>query len=367
MIPFNRPYISGTEIEYLSKAIQQGFLSVNGIFSQMCTQWFANKFHCDTRQIYMTTSCTGALEMAAMLCNIEFEDEVIVPSFTFVSSALAFTKFGATVKFVDSLPHHPNMDADKIELLITPKTKAIVAVHYNGVLCNMNEINKLAKKHNLYVIEDAAHGINAADCGKMGDLACYSFHETKNIHCGEGGMLVVNNVSMIDRADQLWLKGTNRLAFDRGCQSKYEWTETGGAYAMGELNAAFLWSQLNQFDTIISQREQKWKYYYKKLESINRTLPTLQGSSHIFYLICNNEENRCKLIMHLAQHGIKSSFHYQALHKSLYIRKNEQQHRLTNADKYANSLFRLPLYYTLMDTEIDFITDILKQCDIYME
>lgn len=357
--PFNKPYITGRETEYIAQCVSLGQLSANGHFTQLCNRYFEQEY--SFSRALLTTSCTAALEMAALLCNIQQGDEVIVPSFTFVSTALAFAKQGATIRFVDSLPHHPNMDCSLIEPLITPQTKAIVAVHYNGVECDMDAVCSLAEKYGLMVIEDAAHAIGVEACGKRGDLVCYSFHETKNIHCGEGGLLGINNPAMVARAERLWLKGTNRLAFEQGTVGKYEWVETGGSFAPSEMTAAFLWAQLEQVERICQRRTEQWQQYQSALSNIPTIKEMLIGSAHIFYLLLPCIEERNRFIAAMQVQGIMTPFHYQALHRSPYgSRYQTGQPPMPNAERFSECLVRLPLFYELTNEQIDTIAELTK-------
>ncbi len=360
-IPFNKPYISGFEYGYVAEAVKLGKLSADGHFTRLCNGHFERGLN--FRRALMTTSCTSALEMAAMLCGIGCGDQVILPSYTFVSTALAFAKFGATLRFADSLAVHPDIDASGIEALVTPRTKAIVAVHYNGVRCDMERICAIARRHGLYVVEDAAHGITSPELGHDGDLTCYSFHETKNIHCGEGGLLGVNNPAMVERAETLWLKGTNRLDFERGKVTGYEWTDTGGSYAIPELGAAFLWGQLQDTGNIIARRREQWSRYYENLRGISPELPHGQGSSHIFYLVCRDRRGRDDLIAHLSAHGVYAPFHYHPLHASPYGRQFADGRELPHALRFSDCLLRLPLYHELTDQQIDYVSELIVEWD----
>ena len=272
-IPFNKPYLTGNETKYIETAVNSGKISGNGEFTKKCQSFFEEKY--GLKKCLLTTSCTDALEMAAILCDIKQGDEVIVPSYTFVSSALAFVRQGAKIVFADSLPYHPNIDVDKVESLITKKTKAIVPVHYAGMACDMDKIMALAEKHNLFVIEDAAQAIDSyyfnkngekKPLGSIGDLATFSFHETKNIISGEGGMLVINNEKFIKRAEIIWEKGTNRAEFFRGEVNKYGWVDTGSSFLPSEIIAAFLWAQIENIEDIQAKRKKIWEKYYTLLK-----------------------------------------------------------------------------------------------------
>ncbi len=364
MIPFNKPYISGLEYKFIAEAVRLGKLSANGHFTRLCIAYFERTLGFE--RALTTANCTSALEMAAMLCGIGEGDHVIVPSYTFVSTALAFSKFGAGISFADSLPHHPDMDASEIEALITPRTKAIVAVHYSGVRCDMEKICAIARKHGLYVVEDAAHGAILPELGHDGDLACYSFHETKNIHCGEGGLMGINNPDMVARAEKLWMRGTNRIDFEQGKVPFYEWTDTGGAYAMPELCAAFLWGQLQACESIVHRRREQWDRYFKNLQGISPELPHGRGNSHIFHLVCRDRQHRDSLIAHLSADGIYAPFHYYPLHLSSYGLRFADGRELPNAVRFSECLLRLPLYHELTDSQIDLISESIIKWDTFI-
>jgi len=366
-IVFNKPYLSGDELKHIQNAIEIGKTSGNQKFSKKCHQFFKEKFnfeHC-----LLTTSCTHALEMAALLLEIKPGDEVIMPSFTFVSTANAFVLRGAKIIFVDSAQNTPNINASKIEERINSNTKAIVVMHYAGIACEMDAILKIAQKHNLYVVEDAAHSIDSyyknKALGSFGDFATFSFHETKNIICGEGGLLVVNNPKFKLRSEIVWEKGTNRCAFFRGEIDKYNWVDVGSSFLMSDILAAYLYGQLQNIDSIQTKRIKIWKRYFnglKILEDKNVQLPfipeyaTLNG--HLFYLICNNLEERTALIKHLNDNGIMAIFHYLGLHNSpFYKGKHDENIKLPNCEKFANCLIRLPLYFELKEAEQNFIID----------
>ena len=275
-IPFNKPYMTGKETQYIEQAVNSGKISGNGLFTKKCQDFFENKY--GFIKCLLTTSCTDALEMAAILLNIKQGDEVIMPSFTFVSTANAFVLRGAKIIFADSKKDHPNIDENLLESLITPKTKAIVVVHYAGVACEMDTIMSLAKKHNIYVVEDAAQAIDSFYKGKplgsIGHLSAFSFHETKNIQCGEGGMLAINDEQFKERAEIIWEKGTNRSAFFRGEVNKYGWVDIGSSFLPSEISAAFLWAQLESLDKIQNKRKEIYKHYQNELKSLGKQTPT---------------------------------------------------------------------------------------------
>lgn len=325
-IPFNKPYLTGKETQYIEEAVRSGKISGNGMFTQRCHTFFEQRY--GFYKCMLTTSCTDALEMAAILININEGDEVIMPSFTFVSTANAFVLRGAKIVFADSRPDHPGIDELRIEELITPKTKAIVVVHYAGVACDMDVIMDIATRHNLFVVEDAAQAIDSfykgRPLGGIGHLGAISFHETKNIQCGEGGMLVVNDECFAKRAEIIWEKGTNRSAFFRGEVDKYGWVDIGSSFLPSEITAAFLWAQLENLDEIQTKRKSLWNYYYELFGNKHREfrLPFVPyyatNNAHMFYLICEVENQRDIVLNQLKTNGFYSVFHYLSLHSSLF-------------------------------------------------
>lgn len=361
-IPFNKPYLTGKETQYIEEAVKSGKISGNGIFTQKCQQFFESNY--GFKKTLLTTSCTDALEMAAILINIKEGDEVIMPSYTFVSTANAFVLRGAKIVFADSMPNHPNMDASKIEPLITSKTKAIVPVHYAGVACDMDAIMNLAKKYNLFVVEDAAQAIDSYFTGKdgvkkalgsIGHLAAFSFHETKNIISGEGGMLAINDEQFINRAEIIWEKGTNRSSFFRGEVDKYGWVDIGSSFLPSEIIAAFLWAQLENLEKIQNTRKAHWESYNSILSGWAKqheiSLPELPhyatNNAHMFYLVCKNLEQRTALINHLKQNDIWAVFHYISLHKSPFYEEKHDGRVLPETDNFTDCLLRLPLFFEL--------------------
>ena len=369
MIPFNKPFLTGKEVHYMYQAVYTGKLSGNGFFTKKCQQYFEEKYN--FKKCIMTTSCTDALEMAAILCDVKPGDEVIVPSYTFVSSALAFVRQGAKIVFADSYSDNPNIDADKIESLITDKTKVIVPVHYAGVACDMDKIMEIAHHYNILVVEDAAQAIdsfyNGKPLGGIGHFGCFSFHETKNITAGgEGGMLCVNDERFLRRAEIIWEKGTNRAEFFRGMVNKYGWVDTGSSFLPSEINCAFLYAQLESLDVIQARRKAIWNQYYRGLKDLEDqevfTLPFIpnhaSNNAHMFYMVCRSLDERTKLINYLKEKGILSVFHYLSLHLSDYNRSvADCIPNLPNCDKFANQLVRLPLFYELSDEEVNFIVE----------
>lgn len=374
MIPFNKPYLTGKETHYIYDAVNSGKISGNGKYTQKCQDFFES--HYGFKKVLLTTSCTDALEMAAMLANIEEGDEIIVPSFTFVSTAIAFVRQGAKIVFADSYPDNPNIDADKIEALITPKTKAIVPVHYAGVACDMDKIMDLAAKYNLIVIEDAAQGIDSfyinrngekKALGSIGHLAAFSFHETKNIISGEGGMLAINDDKFIHRAEIIWEKGTNRAEFFRGEVNKYGWVDTGSSFLPSEIIAAFLWAQIENLEDIQNRRKKLWNIYYEGIKKLN--IPSLKlpripdyatNNGHMFYLTCSDGNVRDSLIKNLKENGFHAVFHYLSLHSSDYYKNKHDGRELLNSDCFTDCLVRLPLYYELDEIALN---SIIKSID----
>jgi len=326
MIPFNKPYLSGKETEYIQQAAAALKLSGDGKFTKQCHSFFEKRY--GFNKCLLTTSCTDALEMAALLADIKPGDEIIVPSFTFVSTANAFVLRGAKIVFADVEETTGNLDTSKIEELVTPQTKAIVPVHYAGVACDMDKLMSIAQKNNLVVIEDAAQAIdsfyNNKPLGSFGQFAAFSFHETKNIISGEGGMIVINKKENIDRAEIIREKGTNRSQFFRGEVDKYGWVDIGSSFLPSEIIAAFLYAQLENLDNIQDKRKKIWHYYADALSSLatdeHVRLPFIPlyatNNAHMFYLLCRSLDERTRLIAHLKSKGIKAVFHYQFLHKS---------------------------------------------------
>ena len=371
MIPFNKPYFTGKETEYIKEAVASGHISGNGKYTKKCQQFFEEKY--GFKKTLLTTSCTDALEMAAILINLKEGDEVIMPSYTFVSTANAFVLRGAKIVFADSLPNHPNMDCFSLEALITPKTKVIVPVHYAGVACDMDAIMELAKKYNLFVVEDAAQAIDSYYTGKdgikkplgsIGHLAAFSFHETKNIISGEGGMLAINDEQFINRAEIIWEKGTNRSAFFRGEVDKYGWVDIGSSFLPSEIIAAFLWAQLENLEDIQKTRKTHWEKYNSLLsEWANHnkiSLPEIPNyatnNAHMFFLVCKNLEQRTSLIQYLKENNILAVFHYISLHKSPFYKEKHDDRMLPETDKFTDCLLRLPLFYEL---ESDSVVSVL--------
>lgn len=377
-IPFNKPYLTGKELEYIQAAVASGKISGDGIFTKKCHDFFEKRY--GFKKCLLTTSCTDALEMAAILINIQPGDEVIMPSYTFVSTANAFVLRGAKIVFADSRKDHPGIDEDSIETLITNKTKAIVPVHYAGVACDMDKIMALAQKHNLFVVEDAAQAIDSfytgsdgikKPLGSIGHLAAFSFHETKNIISGEGGMLVINDEQFVNRAEIIREKGTNRSAFFRGEIDKYGWVDMGSSFLPSDLIAAFLYAQLENIESIQNKRLQIWQAYYqalKKWEDAGKIkLPHLpdyaSNNAHMFFVVCKNLEERSQFIECLKQQQINAVFHYQSLHKSEYYIKNQTSllSDLAQADFYTDALVRLPLHSYISLNDVEHIAQAFNQ------
>ena len=364
MIPFNKPYLTGKETSYLIEAVNKGKISGNGYYTKLCQNYFTQQLK--NEQNLCTTSCTDALEMCAILTNINPGDEVIMPTYTFVSTANAFILRGAKVVFVDSRKDHPGMDEELIEELITEKTKAIVVVHYAGVACDMDKILTIAKKYNLLVIEDAAQAIDSYYKGKplgsIGDMGCFSFHETKNIQCGEGGLLSINNAIYKERAEIIWEKGTNRSAFWRGEVDKYNWVDIGSSFLPSELNTSFLFAQLEKIKEIQDKRKNIWKKYFnglKKLQNFNVILPKIPSyatnNAHLFYIICNSSEERTRLISFLKTQDIMAVFHYICLHDSPYYHDRHDGREMPHAKNFEECLVRLPLWVNISEKEVNFV------------
>ena len=370
-IGFNKPYLTGKETHYIYQAVQSGKISGDGVFTKKCHQFFEQKY--GFKKCLLTTSCTDALELAAILIDIKEGDEVIMPSYTFVSTSNAFVLRGAKIVFADSNKNNPNLDADTIEALITPRTKSIVPVHYAGIACDMDKIMDLATKYNLYVIEDAAQAIDSyykgRPLGSIGHLAAFSFHETKNIMAGEGGMLAINDEKFAHRAEIIREKGTNRSAFFRGEVDKYGWVDIGSSFLPSDIIAAFLYAQLENLEDIQQRRKEIWNNYQAGLQSLATTgklcLPYLphyaSNNAHMFFVVCNNAKDRENLIAFLKTNGINAVFHYLSLHKSTYYAPKHDGRELPNSDFYSDCLVRLPFYYELSLEEQNLVIQTIKE------
>jgi len=377
-IPFNKIYLTGEEEKFIKMALMNGKVGSGGEFTNRCIQFFEDRYH--FKKCFLTTSCTSALEMSALLMNIKEGDEVILPAYTFVSTANAFLLRGAKLIFADSQENHPNIDADKIEALITTKTKAIVVVHYAGVACDMKKIMEICSKHKLFLVEDAAQCIDSyykhedgklQALGSFGDFAAISFHESKNIISGEGGLLIINNPDFFERAEVVYEKGTNRAKFLRDEINKYEWVDIGSSYALSELNAAFLWAQLSHLDKIQKKRISSWKYYENSLK--NKLPQGVEfcvtpnysvGNAHIFFLLCENFNKKNEVLNKLSKNHIQATFHFSSLCKSLYFSRLNTFDKATykNSEKFSEGLIRLPIFNYISDIEQCRLVEIL--CDI---
>lgn len=358
MIPFNKPFMTGQELGYISQAHANGHLAGNGQFSKQCCAWLEDRIGC--QKALLTHSCTAALEMAAILSGVGIGDEVIMPSFTFVSTANAFVLRGATPVFVDIRPDTLNIDETKIEQAITPRTRAIVPVHYAGVGCDMDAIMEIARRHDLLVIEDAAQGLIAdyrdRPLGSIGHMAALSFHETKNIISGEGGALLINDPRFVDRAEVVWEKGTNRSQFFRGQVDKYTWVDIGSSYLPGEIIAAFLWAQMEEADAITKRRLDIWADYHESFVDLERAGAVRRPivprecvhNAHMYYLLLPSLERRTTVIDRLKAKGIQSVFHYVSLHSSPFGRTiGRSVGDMSNTDAASERLVRLPLWLGL--------------------
>lgn len=370
-IPFNKPYFTGKEAHNVAQCAYSGQISGNGIFTKKCHQYFEERF--GFKKVLLTSSCTDALEMSALLCDIKAGDEVIMPSFTFVSTANAFALRGAEIVFADVEPDYPNINLDEVEKLITPKTKAIVVVHYAGVAVDMDRVMAIAEKHNIFVIEDAAHAIDAYYKGKplgsIGHFATFSFHETKNIISGEGGMLVVNDDRFAKRAEIIWEKGTNRAAFYRGEVEKYGWVDLGSSFLPSDMIAAFLYSQLENMDEIQKKRKWVWETYHEQLKTLKEagkiSYPDIPDfatrNGNMFFLTVESRKKRAKILSRMKKAGILSVFHYLPLHLSPYFKSKHDGRDLPHTIRYSDTIIRLPFYVDLSKNEILHICEVLKK------
>lgn len=368
MIPFNKPYLSGKEIEYIKDSVESGKISGDGVYTKKCNTFFEEAY--GFKKVLLTTSCTHALEMAAILTNISPGDEVIIPSYTFVSTANAFVLRGAKIIFADSGSDNPNMNVDLLESLITHKTKAIVPVHYAGIACDMDAIMEIASKYKLWVIEDAAQAIESyykgRRLGSIGHLSAFSFHETKNIISGEGGMLVINEDDFMQRAEIIREKGTNRSQFFRGEIDKYGWVDIGSSYLPSDIIAAFLYAQLEHLSNIQKRRREIWDHYWnslQRLQMLGIRLPFISdfatNNAHMFYLVCKNLQQRQEFIEYLKTKGVFAVFHYISLHTSTYFINNHDSRILKNCDIYSDCLVRLPLFYELSFQKVNEICELI--------
>ncbi|WP_217544255.1 dTDP-4-amino-4,6-dideoxygalactose transaminase [Vibrio metschnikovii] len=369
MIPFNKPYLHGKELVNIAQSVSTGKISGDGEFTKKCHEFFERRY--SFKKVLMTTSCTDALEMAAILLDIQPDDEVIAPSYTFVSTVNAFALRGAKIVFADSYADHPNIDPRHIEKLITPKTKAIVVVHYAGVACDMDSIMALANQYNIPVVEDAAQAIDSyykgRPLGSIGTFGTFSFHETKNIIAGEGGLLSINDEKYIQRAEIIREKGTNRSSFFRGEVAKYGWVDIGSSFLPSDMVAAYLYAQLENIDDIQKRRKAIWQRYYDNLSNVltgsGIELPIVAdystNNAHMFYLVCESFEQRSALIQFLKDNGIHAVFHYLSLHQSEYYQAKYSGSELPNSDMFTDSLVRLPLFYELTNDQVDYVCSII--------
>ncbi len=367
MIPLHKPFISGKEIEFIEEVITSGELSGNGKYTELCHRFFQEKFAFTHAKL--TDSCTAALDMVSILLNIKPGDEVIVPSFTYITSANPFVLKGAKIIYADSLPDNPNIDPAQLPKLITPNTKAIVAMHYGGIACEMDEIMQIANANNIWVIEDAAHSLGATYKGKflgsIGHFGTFSFHATKNITSGHGGLLVINDEQFVERAEIIWEKGTNRKMFMDGEVNKYEWYDVGLSFYPSEITAAFLWAQLQSLFKINEGRVECWNYYYQALKDLPQIeLPTVETyakhNAHLFFIKAPSREKRNILLQELKKKEIMAAFHYLALHLSPFA-KTKETAQLKEAETWAEGLVRIPLYFRLTEKEQDRVIDQIKR------
>lgn len=369
-IPFNKPFMTGREMEYIRQAVESGKISGDGIFTKKCHQFFIEKY--GFSKVLLTTSCTDALEMAAILLNIEPGDEIIAPSYTFVSTVNAFILRGAKIVFADSSGETPNIDVNSIEELISHKTKAILPVHYAGIACDMDVIKEIAYKYNLSIVEDAAQAVDSFYKGKplgsIGSMGAFSFHETKNVISGEGGMLAINDPSLHNRSEIIREKGTNRSAFFRGEIDKYGWVDIGSSFLPSDIIAAFLYAQLENIEAIQKKRKYIWEFYHSRLLNLEKEgkikLPVIPdyatNNAHMFYFTCGSLEERSELIEALKKENILAVFHYLSLHKSSFYGNKHDGRPLPWSDHYADHLLRLPFYFELSDDDLERIVKVIQ-------
>lgn len=368
VVLFNRPYVTGRELAHITSVLESQHMSGDGPYTERCHNFFQQRF--GFHRVFLTCSATDALEMCALLCDLSPGDEVIIPSYTFVSTANAFALRGATIRFADSPRNHPNIGVAQIEPLINEKTKVIVVMHYAGVACPMDEIMELAKRHNLLVVEDAAQAIGATykgrPLGSIGDLGCFSFHETKNIQCGQGGLAIVNDPKLVERAEYAWQKGTNRSKFSRGEVNKYRWVDLGSSYLPGETVAAMLWPQLELLDEILAKRLKAWNYYLEEFRDLPEevVLPTVpewaEHNGHIFQLILPSDQVLQEMVTALKADGIHAHPHYLSLHDSPYFKPHHDGRNLPNSDHLSGCLLRLPLFNSINADELDWVVSRCK-------
>jgi len=370
-IPFNKPYLPLISMKYMVQAAMSGTIAGNGKFTALCHRFFEEEF--SFRKVLLTSSCTDALEMASILTNIQPGDEVILPSFTFMSTANAFLLRGAKVVFADTLGTVPNIDPAEVEKLITPATRVIVVVHYSGLACDMDQIMAIASRHNLLVVEDAAHAIESyykdEPLGSIGHLGAFSFHETKNIISGEGGMLAINHPPFLNRAEIIWEKGTNRAAFYRSEVDKYGWVDIGSSFLPSDAMAAFLYAQIKRFRKIQRQRKWIWWEYHERLLTLEEKGSLLRPAipehatvnGNMFYVTLQDKSTRDALLNHLRSNGIQAVFHYFPLHSSPYFKEKHDGRVLPNTDRFSDTILRLPFFYSLKRREMEYMVSTIEK------
>ncbi len=370
-IPFNKPYLPLVSMKYMVQAAMSGTIAGNGKYTKLCHRFFEERF--GFNKVLLTSSCTDALEMASILTNIQPGDEVILPSFTFMSTANAFLLRGAKLVFADTQEEVPNIDPIQIETLITPATRVIVVVHYSGLACDMDRIMQIANRHNLLVVEDASHAIESyykdEPLGSIGHLGAFSFHETKNIISGEGGMLAVNHEPFLERAEIIWEKGTNRAAFQRGEVDKYQWMDMGSSFLPSDALAAFLYAQVKRFRKIQRQRKWIWWEYHERLLNLEEkgyllrpVIPehaTVNGN--MFYITLPDKSTRDALLDYLRSNGIQAVFHYFPLHSSPYFNEKHDGRELPNTDRFSDTILRLPFFYSLKKREMEYVVNAIEK------
>ena len=370
-IPFNRPFLVGKETEYIEQAVRSQQIAGNGEFTQKCHAFFKERY--GFKEAFLTSSCTDALEMTALLANLGPGDEVIMPSYTFVSTANAFVLRGAKIVFADCATESPHIAPSEIQALINDRTRAVVVMHYGGLACDLDPIIASLQGRDIMLIEDAAHGIESfyrgQPLGRIGAVGTFSFHETKNVISGEGGLLVVNDESLIERAEILWDKGTNRAAFMRGEVPKYEWVDVGSSFLPSDILAAYLYAQLEAIETIQAQRVKLWHAYADRLRNLVEegyfAIPVVPDyatvNGHLFYITLDSQRTRDALIETFGRHSVKAVFHYLPLHASPFYRTRHDGRVLENTDRYAQCLLRLPLFYDMQDQELLEVCDIVER------
>lgn len=365
MIPFNRPYITGNELKYISDVILSGKLSGNGKYSEKCLNLLEKKY--GFKNSFLTSSGSQALEIIALLLDLKKGDEIIIPSLTYVTTANVFASRGINLVFADSYFFNPNVNPACIEKLITKKTRAVIIMHYGGISCDLGQIKKITSEKKIVLIEDAALGLDAyyrkKPLGTFGDFGIYSFHDTKNITSGEGGLLIVNNKKFLKRAEIIYENGTNRADFKKGKVNKYEWVDFGSSYYMSELNAAFLFAQLEKIHIIQKKRKDIWNYFYNKLKGLTEIKPDIlpfipayaEQNYQLFYLLCSSAGERDNFMKHMMKKSVHCHFHYQSLHRSEFIKKYSRKISLENSEMFSDCLIRIPLYPDLTKKDCDLI------------